>query len=82
MKRYETKYTQKAIRAMVANGTAQDLTNTADADLYFLQHSEGGMETIGYSHGTYGLNGLLLKGRNTGTLYAVTARCSALFVLY
>jgi hypothetical protein len=30
----------------------------------------------------YGLNGGLLKGHNSGTLYAITARTTALFIYF
>jgi hypothetical protein len=41
---------------------------------------EGYLNQVGYAIGIYGLNGKLLKGDKTGTLYAITARSSALYI--
>ena len=47
-----------------------------------LEAREGWLEKVGYSSGGYGLNGGLLKGHNSGTLYAITARTTALFIYF
>ncbi len=68
------KCTQKQLRALVASGAAIDVTHedsrAAIPESY---------EKIGYSLGKYGQNGLLLRGDETGRLYAVTSRSVAVF---
>lgn len=75
-----TKYAQKTIRNLVKNGAAIDITNHDGYMQEQLEALEGDLDCIGYSHGVYGVNGLLLKGRNSGTLYAITTRSSAIFL--
>lgn len=71
-----TKYTQKQLREMVRNGVAVDVTNaTSRAEAVPEDYKK-----IGYSLGVYGKNGLLLQGCESGKLYAVTARSSAVFM--
>ena len=75
-----TKYTQKTIRNLVKDGAAIDITNHDGYMQEQLETLEGKLDCIGYSHGAYGVNGLLLRGRNTGNLYAITTRSSAIFL--
>ena len=74
------KYTQKALREMVANGIAQNITRANVHDYYALKEKEGGLLQVGYSSGVYGCNGALFKGYNTSTLYAITTRSTAIFI--
>lgn len=74
------KYTQKALRRLVAHGLAVDITNADNAKREELLQLEGRLDKIGWSQGIYGCNGLLLSGFTTGTLYAVTARTAAVFI--
>lgn len=70
------KYTQKQLKELVKSGAAVDVTNamsTAEA-------VPEDYKKIGYSLGVYGKNGLLLQGCESGKLYAVTARSSAIFM--
>lgn len=71
---------QRAIKELVAHGNAIDITNHNIAKQKQLETLEGKLDCIAYSHGVYGVNGLLLKGRNTGNLYAVTTRSTAIFL--
>ena len=66
-------YKQKDLKALVSGGAAIDIT-TADEDL-IPKH----FDRIGYSHGINGMNGGLIQDRDSGLLYAVTARSSNLF---
>lgn len=75
-----TKYSQKDIKALVADGAAIDITNHDGYMREQLETLEGRLDCIGYSHGVYGVNGLLLRGRNTGNLYAITTRSTAIFI--
>ena len=76
-----TKYTQKQLRAMVADGIAIDATRATNETRREIEAEEDYLRKIGYSSGVYGCNGLLLKGNKTGRLYAVTARTTAIFIL-
>lgn len=74
------KYTLKQLKNLVNNGLAVDLTK-GNNDMYKeLMKKEGYLSQVGYAIGIYGLNGKLLKGDKTGTLYAITARSSALYI--
>lgn len=68
------KLTQKELKRLVRIGAAKDVTNSSsskDIPEYY--------KHIGYSCGVYGCNGMLLQGES-GQLYAVTARTSAIFI--
>ena len=65
---------------MVKNGIAVDITNGNNEKRNELEKVEGWLEDVGYASGIYGCNGRLLKGHNSGKLYAITARTSAIFV--
>lgn len=68
------RYTQKALRAMVNNGTAIDLTKSHDRNAIGERY-----EQIGYAKGIYGCNGKLLEGVS-GRLYVITTATSALYI--
>ena len=67
--------TQKELRRLVRIGAAVDVTNAGDRGVipeeYYTQ--------IGYSHGIYGCNGKLFKGKS-GKLYAITSRTQAIYI--
>lgn len=68
------KYTQKELRRLVKIGVAIDVTDAGSRSVipeYYRQ--------IGYSAGIYGCNGMLLQG-DSGQLYAVTARTTAIYI--
>lgn len=71
-------YTQKQLKALIAAGAAQDITNYSFEQANALYNS--GIERIGYSAGIYGINGALFKDEE-GNLYAITARNTTLFQL-
>lgn len=74
------KYKQREIKGFVAMGHAIDITNHDGYMQEQLETLEGKLDCIGYSHGVYGVNGLLLRGRNSGKLYAITTRSSSIFL--
>lgn len=76
------KTTQKMIRSYLAdkNITAVDCTSWNVSDYVSHSESEGGFDEVARSHGTYGTNGLVMKGRQTGIYYVVPSRSSALFL--
>lgn len=74
------KYTLKQLKNLVNNGLAVDLTKGNNDTYKELIKKESYLSQVGYAIGIYGLNGKLLKGDKTGTLYAITARSSALYI--
>ena len=68
------KYTQKQLRSLVASGAAKDVTSASDRNAIPESYRQ-----IGYAHGIYGCNGMLLQG-DSGQLYAVTSRTSAIYI--
>lgn len=70
-----TKYTQKQLREMVKKGVAVDVTNAMSRAAVPEDYKE-----IGYSLGVYGCNGMLLQGCESGKLYAVTGRTTAVYI--
>lgn len=74
------KYTQKEIKGYVRTGAATDITNWSFEQIAEL--TKKALDKIGYSTGGYGLNGCIVQDIETGEMYAVTARSSALFQVY
>ena len=69
------KYTQKELKNLVNLGLAVDVTRAGEREAIPENYTQ-----IGYSAGVYGCNGMLLKGLETGQLYAVTGRTTAIFI--
>lgn len=67
---------QKELKDMARYGEAEDITTISDAEAKELKKK--GIETVGVSRGTYGMNGALLRDRE-GNKYVITARSSNLF---
>ena len=55
------------------------VSNLTDVDEKIIK-KESYLTQIGYSAGVYGCNGMLLKGHNTRTYYAVTSRTLAIYL--
>ena len=72
------KYTLKELRDLVRLGVAEDYTNKPSEYISTLRR----LEKVGYSSGVYGINGGLVQDTETGALYAITGRCSNLFILF
>ena len=68
---------QKEIKTLVKLGVAIDITAEEGSLTRYRQ-----LDPIAVSRGKYGMNGGLLKDYETGKLYAITARCSALFYYF
>lgn len=75
------KTTRKNIKGYVQNGAATDITNYTYKQITELLHNCD-TEKIFYSTGVYGINGGLIQDRKTGEMYAVTARNSALLMIF
>lgn len=76
------KYTQRELKALIKMGAAVDITNHGTAEYKALIEKEKDLDKLGYSSGIYGINGGLLQGQETGTLYAITARTTAAFIYF
>ena len=70
------KYTLREIKRFISLGLAQDITTASRPAI------KEPFEKIGYSAGIYGINGGLLQGKSSGTIYAITARNSNLFYYF
>lgn len=58
-----------------------DITNYPFDRVSDLIDQECGLDEIGVSTGVYGVNGKLVEGRLTGTIYKITKRTVALFMV-
>lgn len=70
------KYTLREIKRFISLRLAQDITTASRPAI------QEPFERIGYSAGIYGINGGLLRGQCSGTIYAITARNSNLFYYF
>jgi len=75
------KMTQKQIKDYVRDGAAIDITNYGFGEMKDFLHSHD-LNKIAVSRGTYGINGGLLQDRDTGEMYAITARNSVLMMAF
>lgn len=75
------KMTQKQIKDYVRDDAAIDITNYGFDEMKDFLHSHD-LDKIAVSRGTYGINGGLLQDRDTGEMYAITARNSALMMAF
>ncbi len=73
--------TQKQIKDYVRDGAAIDITNYGFSEMKDFLHSHD-LDKIAVSRGTYGINGGLLQDRDTGEMYAITARNSVLMMAF
>ena len=69
------KFKLSEIKAIARDKYTVDITNASSRDAIQERY-----EQVGYSTGVYGLNGALFQGKETGTMYAITARSTALFI--
>ena len=69
------KYTIKQLKSLVNSGAAIDVTNAKEKNDIPESYTQ-----VGYASGLYGCNGMLLKGYDTGKLYAVTGRTTAIYI--
>lgn len=66
--------TQKELKRLVRVGAAKDITNSSSRAAI-----PEGYSQVGYSAGVYGCNGMLFRG-DSGKLYAICARTSAIYI--
>ena len=75
------KTTQRTIKGYVKDGAAVDLTNYNFEQMRDFLHAHS-LDKIAYSTGIYGINAGLLQDRESGQLYAITARNTALSMAF
>ena len=75
------KYTKREIKEYIRNGFATDITELSFSELKEWRNGRD-LEKIGYSSGVYGISGGIIKDRNTGELFAITERTTALFSIF
>ena len=68
------KYTNKQLKSLVNDGIAIDVTHSSKKSDIPERYTQ-----VGYACGVYGCNGMLLKGES-GKLYAVTSRTTAIYI--
>lgn len=71
------KLSQKAIRAYKEVG-AEDITYASFERMNNIMHEEGSLDIIHWSAGINGRTGAVCKGFNSGKLYVIGSRTSAL----
>lgn len=75
------KLTQNQIRQMVDENLAHDITNYNGEKIEKLEKQEICLKRFACSCGTYGINGLVVKGTKTNRLYAITARNNLIYLI-
>lgn len=60
---------------------AKDITYISFNDMNELRKKEGYFKEIAYSMGTYGVTGCVIQGNNSGKMYKITSRTSAIFMV-
>lgn len=71
----------KDIKEIGKRAGAVDLTYLTDEEIRKYKKDEKWFNELGYSMGVYGCNGVLLQGKQTKTLYVITARTGALYCI-
>lgn len=71
------RYTLRELKNLVELGAAIDISNAPTSLDQYRR-----LDPIGVSHGKHGMNGGLLRDNQTGQLYAITSRNSALFFYF
>lgn len=75
------KTTLKNIRSYIATGSTVNVTDYPANEINTLRTVEGGFSEVMHSENYLGYNGIIVQGYNTGSLYAVIGRCSALLLV-
>ena len=75
------KHTRKNIKSYVSLGLAKDITNYSFLQVQELLHNIN-IDRIAYSAGINGINAGLFQDKNTGEMYAITARNGVLLQVF
>lgn len=71
---------QKELRNMAGQPYCEDITHADDNDYQRIMKEEMWLDTVAYSTGIYGRSGTLYRGHNTGKMYVITSRSTAMFI--
>ena len=71
---------QKELRNMAGKPYVEDITYGKEEDYQRIMKDESWLDTIAYSTGIYGRTGTLYRGHNTGKMYVITSRTSAIYL--
>lgn len=72
--------TQKELRNMAEKPYCENITYGTEEDYQRIMKEEGWLDTVAYSIGMYGRSGTLYRGHNTGKMYVITSRTTAVFL--
>lgn len=72
--------TQRELRNMAHCSYCEDITYGKEETYQRIMKEESWLDTVAYSSGMYGRNGTLYRGHNTGKMYVITSRTSAIFL--
>lgn len=75
------KTTLKDIKELAKGYNITDITDITSEDAEALRKKEGMFWDVAYSTGTYGVTGKVVQGHNTGKLYAIVGRTSAIYLI-
>ena len=76
------RFQKSEIRGYIATGAAVDISGYSWIEIKELRQRENGFDVVGTSYSQIGITGGIAQGRETGTLYAVLSRCSALLQIF
>ena len=65
----------------IKNYSAADISDYSFEKINRLKEGEKFLTQVAYSTGIYGISGIVLQGYSSGTLYKVTKRSIALFMV-
>ena len=71
---------QKELRNMAHLPYCEDITYAKHEDYERIMKEEAWLDTVAYSTGIYGRSGTLYRGHNTGKMYVITSRTTAIFM--
>ena len=75
------KVTQKFLKGLVKAGQAKDITHLNFDEMQEWMKAHEYRAEIAYSAGIYGCNGKLIRDKETGILFVITSRTTALFMI-
>lgn len=76
------RFQKSEIHSYIATGAAVDISAYSWKEIEELRNREKGFDIVGTSYSQIGITGGIAQGRETGTLYAVPFRCSALLQIF
>ena len=66
--------TQKQLKELIDNGLATDITTYDENKTRMLDKKHGRLEKVQITKGVYGMNGALLRSRETGEYFVITSQ--------